>query len=270
MPEYVTRKIAVPKQMAEQEPITNSANEIIFAEPVILINNQGEFYTPTTTGGSNSTGSLTLSRNNISLTISHLYLVLADTEYSFSLVNVSKYKFKNLSNSLVRFSNVQGKVANSILPYYTLDGTGEEKEEFPLDSKFSGDFFFASSGQNTTIVFQTWSSPESTSKTNNIYFSSGDVSERLIYIAEANEIILTVTVVILQAFNGIGPTISIGDSVNNSRLANNSQIYLDQVGEYNTNPSYKYTSNTPINLYLNQGTGATQCAGYIVIESTNN
>ncbi|MGJ5628094.1 hypothetical protein [Nostoc sp. CALU 1950] len=100
-----------------------------------------------------------------------------------------------------------------------------------------------------------------------IYFSYSDVSSRLIYTTGTNEIILTVTVVILTPFNGTNPSISIGDSTVNDRLANNTQIYLSEVGEYATNPTYKYTSATPINLYLTAGAGATQGNGYILIES---
>ncbi|MBC1235910.1 hypothetical protein [Nostoc sp. 2RC] len=100
-----------------------------------------------------------------------------------------------------------------------------------------------------------------------IYFSYGDVNSRLIYTTGDNEIILTVTIVIITPFNGVGASISIGDSLVNDRLANNSQIYLEQAGEYSVNPVYKYTSVTPINLYLNQGTGASQGNGYIIIES---
>ncbi|WP_138503242.1 hypothetical protein [Nostoc sp. PA-18-2419] len=100
-----------------------------------------------------------------------------------------------------------------------------------------------------------------------IYFSYGDVNSRLIYTTGDNEIILTVTVVILTPFNGTGVSISIGDSSVSDRLVNNTQVYLDQAGEYSINPVYKYTSATPINLYLIQGTGATQGSGYILIES---
>jgi hypothetical protein len=100
-----------------------------------------------------------------------------------------------------------------------------------------------------------------------IYFAYTDVSSRLIYTTDENEIILTVTVVILTPFNGTGVSISIGDSSISDRLVNNTQVYLDQAGEYSINPVYKYTSATPINLYLNQGTGGTQGSGYILIES---
>ena len=100
-----------------------------------------------------------------------------------------------------------------------------------------------------------------------IYFAYTDVSSRLIYTTEVNEIILTVTVVILVPFNGVGASISIGDSSIVNRLGNNTQIYLDQVGEYSINPTYKYISETAINLTLNAGTGATQGNGYIIIES---
>jgi hypothetical protein len=100
-----------------------------------------------------------------------------------------------------------------------------------------------------------------------IYFSYSDVASRLIYTTSSNEIILTITVVILVPFDGTSASISIGDSAVNNRLANNTQIYLSEVGEYSINPTYKYTSATPINLYLTPGAGATQGNGYIIIES---
>lgn len=100
-----------------------------------------------------------------------------------------------------------------------------------------------------------------------IYFTYADVTSRLIYTTGINEIILTVTVVILIPFNGTGASISIGDSTVTDRLANNTQIYLNEVGEYSINPTYKYTSATHINLIITPGAGATQGSGYIIIES---
>lgn len=55
MPEYITKKIALPTQITGSE-IVNSNDQIIFADPVILIDQNGEFLASTTDGGSAITG----------------------------------------------------------------------------------------------------------------------------------------------------------------------------------------------------------------------
>lgn len=100
-----------------------------------------------------------------------------------------------------------------------------------------------------------------------IPFSYGDTSFRSIYTTESNEVIWTVSIVVLQSFNATGCSISIGDSTNPSRFGNSSQIYLEEVGEYVINPVFKYASPTTIYLTFNSGTGGTQGNGIILIEN---
>lgn len=93
----------------------------------------------------------------ISYTISNLVLILANTEYSIILTTVRKYCFKVLSGSAsIRFSNVASKVATPTLPYYTLDSSSEEVQDFGT-SYFSGTLYFASSTAGTTVLIQYWS-----------------------------------------------------------------------------------------------------------------
>ncbi|MCC5631701.1 hypothetical protein LC613_28705 [Nostoc sphaeroides CHAB 2801] len=153
----------------------------------------------------------------------------------------------------------------------------------PITSTAAQTFTVFASIQGTNVTFQTGGGSDfllsnltimeigaassSSTPVKDINFAYTDVSSRLIYTASVNEIILTVTVVILVPFNGVGASISIGDAGQTDRLGNDTQIYLDQVGEYSINPAYKYTSSTAINLLLNAGAGATQGSGYIIIES---
>lgn len=93
----------------------------------------------------------------ISYTINNVVLILANTEYSIILTTVRKYCFKVLSGSAsIRFSNVAGKVATPTLPYYTLDSSSEEVQDFGT-SYFSGTLYFASSTAGTTVLIQYWS-----------------------------------------------------------------------------------------------------------------
>lgn len=149
--------------------------------------------------------------------------------------------------------------------YYKNQAVFHEGSSYRANDTTTQEPSTSSTEWNVLALGSTGSGEEGVDK--DIYFSYSDVSSRLIYTTGFNEIILTLTVVILTPFNGVGASISIGDSAVNNRLANNTQIYLSEVGEYSINPTYKYSSATPINLYLTQGTGATQGNGYIIIES---
>jgi hypothetical protein len=93
----------------------------------------------------------------LTYTISHLPLNNANQEYNFNFFNVRKYTFKILSGGTVRFSNVANKVETSALPYYTLEPSAEEVQDFGINSRINETFYFASSTAGTVIIIQTWS-----------------------------------------------------------------------------------------------------------------
>ncbi|MBW4677130.1 MAG: hypothetical protein KME52_24935 [Desmonostoc geniculatum HA4340-LM1] len=84
-----------------------------------------------------------------------LTLTNANTEYSFAFTSVKKYSFKVLSGGSLRFTNATGKVAGSTLPYYTLDSTSEEVQDFGT-STFTGTLYFASPTAGTVVLIQYW------------------------------------------------------------------------------------------------------------------
>lgn len=91
----------------------------------------------------------------IALTFTSLTLVNANTEYPLVLTSVKKYSFKVLSGGSLRFSNVTAKVATPTLPYYTLDSTSEEIQDFG-SSTFTGTLYFASVAAGTIVLIQYW------------------------------------------------------------------------------------------------------------------
>ncbi|WP_445634594.1 hypothetical protein NSTC745_06416 [Nostoc sp. DSM 114161] len=85
-----------------------------------------------------------------------LTLTSANTEYFFAFTSVKKYAFKVLSGGGgLRFTNVTNKVAGPTLPYYTLDSTAEEVQDFG-NCTFTGTLYFASSTPGTTVLIQYW------------------------------------------------------------------------------------------------------------------
>ncbi|MEH2148623.1 hypothetical protein [Nostoc sp.] len=92
----------------------------------------------------------------IASTFGSLTLAIANTEYSFTFTSVKKYSFKMLpGGGSLRFTNVAGKVAGSILPYYTLDNTTEEVQDFG-GCTFTGTLYFASPTAGTILLIQYW------------------------------------------------------------------------------------------------------------------
>ncbi|PHJ65046.1 hypothetical protein VF04_04500 [Nostoc linckia z7] len=92
----------------------------------------------------------------IAPTFSHVQIIAANTEYSFTFTSVKKYAFKVLSGGgSLRFSNVINKVASPTLPYYTLDSNVEEMQDFG-SATFTGTLYFASSTAGTIVLIQYW------------------------------------------------------------------------------------------------------------------
>lgn len=97
-------------------------------------------------------------------------------------------------------------------------------------------------------------------------FSFSDATPKFIYSIPADTLIVSAAVIISTPFNSPLSSISLGDSGNNSRLLNSSQIYQGEVGEYETKPMYKYITTTSIYLYINLGSGNTTGNGYVILE----
>lgn len=95
-------------------------------------------------------------------------------------------------------------------------------------------------------------------------FSWGDATPALIGSALAGKTVYKVEINILVPFDTIS-TLTVGDSSNNASLFPASNIDLQTVGSYETNPSLKFVSTTDINLYLSPRVGNTQGNGLILL-----
>lgn len=86
------------------------------------------------------------------LDIQSLNLTNANTEYSFAFTNVKEYSFKPQGGD-IRYAVLTGKVATSVLPYYTLSNGSEEVQDFGT-GRFTGTIYFASSTANVNVLIK--------------------------------------------------------------------------------------------------------------------
>lgn len=96
------------------------------------------------------------------------------------------------------------------------------------------------------------------------FFSYGDSSPKIL--DTVSGLVSTVSLIILVPFNGVNPSLKIGDSIVKDRLMNVNQNLPSIVAEFQTNPCYLYGVNTQILLTIDPGSGATQGNGYIILE----
>ena len=94
----------------------------------------------------------------------------------------------------------------------------------------------------------------------------GDVSTKKVLTVPAGSTVLEVHLVILEPFDGINPSLTIGDASVNDRLMARIENDMTSMGTYDVYPSYKYHVTTDINYYFsNGGPGATTGSGLIVV-----
>lgn len=82
-------------------------------------------------------------------------LSYANTEYSVAVAVAEKLSFKILTGGAIRYSYSVGKVATSILPYYTLASGVEESENF-YPRTFTGILYLSSSTPGTVVIVKQW------------------------------------------------------------------------------------------------------------------
>lgn len=98
-----------------------------------------------------------------------------------------------------------------------------------------------------------------------IPFAYGDATPKDLLLVVANKLVYTVSVVIKQAFNGVGAALTIGSSGSPSALMAANENDPTQVGEYETNPSVFYGVNTQLQLFITPGAGASAGSGVVLI-----
>jgi hypothetical protein len=96
-------------------------------------------------------------------------------------------------------------------------------------------------------------------------FAYGDATPAVIVTAPAGKIIYGVEVHIVEPFNGVGASIIVGDAGDPDRLMAAHENEPSLVGANETNPAYKYATDTPVRLTINPGAGASQGSGLLTL-----
>jgi hypothetical protein len=100
-------------------------------------------------------------------------------------------------------------------------------------------------------------------------FAWGDASPQVVIPLSSGKTIFRVDCVISTAFDGTGSTVTLGDTLDNSRLVGVDQIDLTTPGIYQTNPNVKYGTPTDINIYITPAVGNTTGSGFFLIYAEN-
>jgi hypothetical protein len=95
-------------------------------------------------------------------------------------------------------------------------------------------------------------------------FSWGDATPAIITTVTGGKTVFKVELILKTAFD-VSSNLTVGDSADNARLFNVSNLDLSQPGTYQSNPDYVYPVNTPVNIYLTLGTGNSTGNGIILI-----
>ena len=100
----------------------------------------------------------------------------------------------------------------------------------------------------------------------NFPFSFGDATPATMLIANAGQLIRTVTITVTTPFNGVAPKLSVGDAVDVERLfPASSNDPTDANTEWVYTPTHRYAASTPILLSITPD-GSTQGAGLVYIK----
>lgn len=109
-------------------------------------------------------------------------------------------------------------------------------------------------------------SPPDLGDTLQMTFGYGDASPADVATAPAGRALLSVRLVILEAFDGIGAALTVGDATVPDRFITASQNAPGVVGLYETTPLFTYGSATNVLLTITPGSGATRGRGLIQLE----
>lgn len=80
-------------------------------------------------------------------------------------------------------------------------------------------------------------------------------------VAVADKAVLRVEVCMVEAFNGVSPSISVGDSADHERLMPAIDVDPSQLATFSVHPGHRYPSNTQVNIYINSGSGPSAGSG---------
>jgi len=100
---------------------------------------------------------------------------------------------------------------------------------------------------------------------NIISFAYGDATPTTIITANEGSIISEVQLYIVEAFDGVGAAISVGDAVDNTRYMDTNENDPSMETTFNTFPTFVMDATRAISLYITPGAGANHGAGFVVV-----
>lgn len=99
-----------------------------------------------------------------------------------------------------------------------------------------------------------------------IYFNYGDATPANLYTPSSNQVIVSLTLVVLITFNGVGAKVSIGTTAAPELLMDEDESVLSALGSFGANPETEIASGTPIRAFITPGSGATTGRCMVLIE----
>ncbi|MEQ1643672.1 MAG: hypothetical protein ABL959_09540 [Pyrinomonadaceae bacterium] len=102
-----------------------------------------------------------------------------------------------------------------------------------------------------------------------IYLAHGDATPAILDRLTADRIVKSVTVIVTEAFNGSGATLTIGINGFQDLLVDNEDVNLAVVSTYDTQPGELIISGTDIKAWITPGGGSSTGRATILIEYAN-
>lgn len=96
-------------------------------------------------------------------------------------------------------------------------------------------------------------------------FSWGDASPASVVVAPSGKLVYQVQLHIYTSFDGVSPTLQVGDVGQADRLMSAAQNDPTETGTYSSSPAKIYGSDTSVLLTINPGTGATAGSGLLIL-----
>lgn len=98
-------------------------------------------------------------------------------------------------------------------------------------------------------------------------FSFGDATPLQLVEVAAGKLIERITLFVDIAFDGIGPSLTIGDNGDPDALMTSTENDPREEAAYQVTPNLRYETDTDILLFITPGLGASQGSGLVVIET---
>lgn len=98
------------------------------------------------------------------------------------------------------------------------------------------------------------------------YFSYGDATPAIIFTPDANWVILSISLIVLTPFNGVGANASIGTTASPDLLMDEDESDLSVGSAYEANPMETIPNGTPVKVFITPGAGATAGRCMVLIE----